>query len=372
MTDIAQLIKAHTDGVELKMADYKSLASELGARMDHFEQKMHARDMHGGGGRTVQSLGEKFVNEPGLKEFQEFNSRPSRFSMQTKTTITSAIGSAGDMTTPFQDGALALPKRSLVVRDLIPTIQVSTGSVEYPRILTAPSSAATVAEAALKPESAMTTDLVTVPIRTIAHWIPATRQILDDAPMLKGVIDTELLYGLKFAEDNQILNGSGAGTDLNGVYTQATAFAAGTSIVVSPNKIDVVLYAILQNALANLPATGVVLHPSDWTSMLSIKDSQGRYIIGDPQGQNEPRLFGLPVVLSLAMSAGTFLVGDFATSATLYDRWEARIEVSTEHADYFVRNMVAILCEERIGLAVKRPLGFTKGTFSTAIIDLTS
>lgn len=372
MSDIAELIKAHTEGVELKLEGYKKISDELSSRMLDMEQKSVRSAYYGGAGPIRESLGAKFINEPGLKEFQDFTARPSRFSMQTKTTITSALDSGGDMADAAREAFLPMPKANLAVRDLLPVVQVSTGTVEYPKMTAYTNASATVAEAALKPESAMTFDLVSTPIRTLAHWIPASRQILDDAPQLQDIINTELLYGLKLVEDAQLLNGTGTGTDLNGIYTQATAFAAGTNVVATPTKIDVILYAILQNALADLPATGIVLHPSDWTSMMSVKDSQGAYLLGNPSAQVAPTLFGLPVAQSKAMTAGTFLVGDFATSATLYDRWEARVELSSEHSDFFTRNLLAILAEERIGLAVKRPTGFTKGTFSTAITDLTS
>ena len=370
MTDIAELIKAHTEGVELKFADYQQLTTELKARLDELEQKGARRG--GGEPAASQSIGEQFVAADGVKDFAGYTSRPTRFSMEIKSTITSAAGAGGELATPYRDTVLTQPKRALVVRDLLPTIQISTGSVEYPRVTAGPSAATTVAEGALKPEAAMTTDLVTVPIRTIAHWVPASRQILEDSPQLRGIIDTELVHGLNLVEDNQLLNGAGTGTDLSGIYTLATTMTANPGVVANPTKIDAILYAILQNALNNLPATGIVLHPSDWTAMRAIKDSQGAYLLGDPQGAIEPRLFGLPVVQSLAQAAGTFLVGDFATSATLYDRWLTRVEISTEHADFFVRNLVAILAEKRLGLAVKRPLGFTKGTFATVITDLTS
>jgi HK97 family phage major capsid protein len=244
--------------------------------------------------------------------------------------------------------------------------------VEYARQKLFTNSAATVAEGALKPESDLQYELVTVPIRTIAHWTIASRQILEDAPQLRGLIDSELRYGLQYVEDNQLLNGAGTGTDLHGIYTQATTFAAGSLVIGAASKIDVLLAAILQNQLANLPVTGIVLHPSDWTSIVGTKDADGNYIIGDPQAATTPNIFGVPVALSLAMTAGTFLVGDFQGSATLYDRWQARVEVSTEDRDNFVRNLVTVLAEERIGLAVKRPTGFTKGSFVAAINDLAS
>src|SRR5262249_1839292 len=115
----------------------------------------------------------------------------------------------------------------------------------------------------------------------------------------------------------------------------------------------------------------IVLHPSDLTEMRLLKDDNGEYIMGPPGDAVAPRLFGLPVVATKAMTAGNFLVGNFQ-QATLYDRMEANVAVSTEDSDNFRKNLVTLLAEERIGLVVKRATAFTKGTFSTAITDLTS
>jgi HK97 family phage major capsid protein len=63
-------------------------------------------------------------------------------------------------------------------------------------------------------------------VTTIAHYVLATKQILDDVPQLQSYIDGRLRYGLMYVEEGQLLNGGGTGTDLNGINTQATAFAA--------------------------------------------------------------------------------------------------------------------------------------------------
>ena len=104
-------------------------------------------------------------------------------------------------------------------------------------------------------------------VTTIAHWVLATRQILDDVPMLQSYIDGRLTYGLALVEENQLLNGGGTGTDLHGVYTQATAFAPPITIPAPVTRIDVLRLAMLQTALSELMSTGVVLHPSDWAAI---------------------------------------------------------------------------------------------------------
>ena len=113
--------------------------------------------------------------------------------------------------------------------------------------------------------------------------------------------------------------------------------------------------------MAEFPATGVVLNPIDWDVMGGVKDTTGRYIIGNPQGTASPTLWGLPVVATNAMAEDKFLVGAFRLGAQVFDRWLARVEVATENEDDFIKNLVTILCEERLALAVYRPQAFIFG-----------
>jgi len=223
-----------------------------------------------------------------------------------------------------------------------------------------------------KPQSDLQLNIQTSNVTTIAHWVQATRQILDDVPQLQSYIDGRLSYGLKYIEDNQLLNGAGTGTDLNGIYTQATASTANLAVVAVPNKLDVLRAAMLQAALANIPPSGMVLHPTDWFGIETTKSTTGEYIIGNPQDGTNPRLWGLPVVETPAMTTGKFLVGAFKMGAQIFDRMDARVEISTEDGNNFVKNLVTILCEERLALAVYNTLAFVKGDFAAQIIDLTS
>ena len=283
-----------------------------------------------------------------MKGFLSDISAGRRVGLEVKATITSATtaadGSAGDLLVPTRDATYVGPKRGLTVRNLLPVVQVSGNSVEYAQQTSYTNSADTVAEGVLKPQSELQYDLVQVPIRTLAHFVVASRQILEDVPQLQGLIDTELRYGLQYAEELQLLNGGGTGTDLNGIATQATAFAAGSLIIASATKLDVIGAAIHQNALAEEPVTGIVVHPSDWTDMRLLKNTDGEYIMGPPGADVEPRLFGVPTVVTQAMSAGSFLVGNFR-AATLYDRWQARVELSTEDSGTFAKTKLR--CSQR-------------------------
>lgn len=373
--EMKDILAQHVAAFEKKLDGNDLAIKELRAITTDIEQKM-ARRPGPHLPERAPSMGQLFVEHDEVKSMIGSAQAGRRYSVEMKAIISSATsdadGSAGDLLIPTRDQAIVpIAKRQLMVRDLLTVVPVTGNSVEFVKQTGFTNNAATVAEGATKPQSEMKFDLVTTNVRTIAHWMLASRQILDDAPQIKGFIDQELSYGLAYVEDNQLLNGAGTGTDLNGVYTQATAFS-GSITFATPNLIDVIGVALLQNSLANLPADGIVLHPADWMRIRLLKNTDGEYLLGEPGAVVEPRLFGLPVVATAAMTQDKFLVGAFKSSATLYDRWVARVEASLEDSDNFRKNLVTLLAEERIALAVKNTAAFTKGDFSDAITAITA
>jgi HK97 family phage major capsid protein len=287
---------------------------------------------------------------------------------------TVADGSAGDLIVPQRGGLVPGVERRMTIRDLLMPGRTSSNSIQYAKETGFTNSAATVSETAgtTKAQSEIQFDIVTANVTTIAHFVIATRQILDDVPMLQSYIDGRLRYGLRLSEEAQLLNGAGTGTNLNGIYTQASASTANLMVVATPSRIDVIRVAMLQAALAEFPPNGVVLHPTDWAGIELTKDTTGNYVIGVPQSNGQARLWGMPVVETQAMTSGNFLVGSFGMGAQIFDRQDATVEISTEDSDNFRKNLVTILAEERLALAVYRPEAFVKGVFATQITDLTS
>jgi len=350
--------------------------TEAKTRMDELEQKIdaagHSKSERG------QTAGYQFIEDEGVKALMANPRSGARVAVETKAIIsglaTDADGSAGDLVVEQRAGLVPAVERRLTIRDLLMPGRTSSSSIQYPKETGFTNSAATHTETGgtAKPQSEIKFDIVTTSVSTIAHWVLATRQILDDAPMLQSYIDGRLRYGLKLVEENQLLNGGGTGTDLNGVYTQATASTANLAIVAAPTKIDVIRIAMLQAALAEFPPNGVVLNPIDWAGIETTKDTAGAYIIGNPQDSAQPRLWGLPVVETQAMTLEKFLVGAFGMGAQIFDRADATVEISTEDDTNFRKNLVTILAEERLALAVYRPEAFVKGDFSDQITDLTS
>ncbi|WP_332717355.1 phage major capsid protein [Pelagibacterium mangrovi] len=351
--------------------DIDQALTTLNATLDEKFAEIDQQFAAGGGtGDDEQkSIGEKFVESEGFKAFEAsgFSKMIGRADMNVKATITSATtdaaGSAGSgVQNTRLPGLVELPQRRLTVRDLLSQGRMDGSTLEYVREKGFTNAAAPVAEGAAKPGSDLQFELITTSAKVIAHWMKASKQILSDFNQLRSVIDQRLLYGLAYVEEDQLLNGDGTGQNLNGILPQATAFATPAGVVAPTplTSIDTLRIAMLQAALAEYPATGHVLNPIDWANIELTKDGDGRYIIGNPQGTAQPTMWGLPVVSTQAMDVGTFLTGAFRLGAQLFDRWDARVEVGYVNDD-FTRNLVTILAEERLALAVYRPEAFITG-----------
>lgn len=176
-----------------------------------------------GGGGSSESPGEIFVRSEAFKNFG--GSAGRGVVTAVVQAITSASTSAGGMIAPDRRGEIVgLPKRRLTIRGLIAPGTTNSNSVNYVRQTTRTNNAAVVTEGAQKPESVLAWTEADAPVRTIAHWVPVSRQAMDDAPMLQSTIDGELRYGLGVKEEEELLLGSGAGQHIYGIVPQATAY----------------------------------------------------------------------------------------------------------------------------------------------------
>lgn len=364
------------EAIDAALAEQGQLRTDFKAalaRLDDIEQKT-VRGEHGPHGQ--KSVGMQFIENEGFKKFQG-EKGAGKFSMNFKavtdvTSATTGTGAAGDLVVPQRvESRMMTPGlRRLTIRDLIAQGRTNSNSVEYVQESGFQNMAAVQAsEGAAKAQSDIAFTDATSSVATLAHWIRTSKQILSDAPRLQSYIDNRMRYGLKLVEENQILMGSGTSGNLNGIYTQATAYSApaggygGGAVAATP--LDILRLAILQAELAEYPVDGIVLNPTQWAFIETLKDADGRYIIGNPQGALSPLVWNRDVVATTAMTTDKFLVGAFGMGAEVFDREDAAVLVSTEDGDNFRTNRVTILAEERLALAVYRTEAFIKGDLGT-------
>ncbi len=296
--------------------------------------------------------------------------------------------SAGAMVDPQRLGEMVGMDsflRPLTLRSLVTNGSTGSDQVEYTRFTGFTNNAAPVAEATssavidgttvttvtggLKPESGLGWQRVTTPVRTIAHWIPATKRALSDAAQIRTLIDSFLEYGLEEELEDQMIAGNNVGenfeglANVSGVQTQASVAdpagkPAGFGRLLALRRAKTKV-RIGGRSVAN----GYVVNPSDLETLDEISNMDGNFYFGGPSGGNGTTpLWGLPVIESEAVPEGTAWVGDWR-KAILWDREQASISVTDSHADFFVRNLVAILAEMRAAFGVVQPNAFVRITF---------
>lgn len=323
----------------------------------------------------AKSVGDLFVTDPGfrswLNQVAPKGHVPDRVRLQSpgvevKTLLTGVSStSAGAMVVNERLSIvdMGLSRRPLTVLDLIGRGTTGSDTIEYVRQGAHTNAAAPVAEATAtgdgtgaKPESAMILAIVTEVVKTIAHWIPVTRRALSDAGQIRSMIDEWLRYGLMEELEDQILNGSGVGENMTGIYntTGTTTQAWDSNILTTTRKARTQVMTV-----GRATPTGYLFHPTDWQTIDLLQDNEARYYFGGPSAIGAPRLWGLPVVESEANTVGFGLCADWRM-AMLWDREQTQILVSDSHSDFFIRNMIAILAELRAALAVYRPAAFVE------------
>jgi len=357
--------------IEAMDATIKSISegmAEAKKRMDELEAK--AGRLAEPTQTEIKSPGQTFVESEAYKAVKDKGLPIKSQAVQVKTLVTGAsLGNlAGYLYPSYRIPEIVEdPRRAARVRSLLNVIPTTAGAIDWIRESGFTNNAAVVAEGEEKGESAITFENKSNTIKTIAHWIPVTKQILADAPGLQAYIDSKLIYGLYLKEDDELLYGTGEDGDIHGITTDADVqtylWSEGTA---GDTKLDAIRRAMTKAYLAYYPVDGIVLHPSDWEDIELLKSSDGMYVWVNVNVGGQERLWRTPVVVSAALTEGTFITGSFGLGATLWDRQEVTISVSGSHSDFFIKNKLAILCEERVELTVERPESFVIGTFDSA------
>lgn len=306
-----------------------------------------------------------------------FKSSPFHAAATDVVNSTTGSGGAALVTPQYLSGASDLPQRPLTVRDLFSSGTTNSDSISYAQQSAFDNAAATVAQATAanngaKPQSSIAWTRQTAAVETIATWMAVTRQQLADAGQVRAIIDNQLELMLRLEEEDQLLNGNGTSPNISGIYDQTGLQTLDLTTATSngdPN-IDGIRNAkrLVKVGISRADADFLIVNPTDSMDFDLLVDGQGRYRIGDPFGQAAgagPRpLWGLRRVESEAVAEGSALVGAGKIGATVLERQGVTILTADQHADFFVRNLVVVLAEERIGFPVFFPSAFVDVTLA--------
>lgn len=338
-----------TRGAELGDNGHRSVGGELITRDAYTEWA--ARSADGGGSRMPELTLERSLVSP-----------------EMRTLLDESGGDNAAYLLPVGQPIAPTPRQMrFFLRDVLTVQTTGLATIPYVRELnpaTNETGATGIAEGAAKPEVVMEFEQDNAVVKKLAAWIPATMEILSDAPTLLGYVNTRLAYMLKLRETAQILYGNGLGPQLKGITLFSGVQTQGT-VADDPAAVFAAAAGKVENVDGE--ANGVAQNPLDYWLMCAERHANqfdGQAVGSVPFGTPMATVWDMPVVRTRSVPENSAIVADWAQGATLFDRMQTTIRQSDSHDDYFVKNKVAILAEERVALAVFRPDFFVSCTTS--------
>ncbi|NKQ52144.1 phage major capsid protein [Amycolatopsis sp. K13G38] len=238
------------------------------------------------------------------------------------------------------------------ILDLIP-IMTGPAYIQYYRTNGSTSAAAT-AEAEPKPQSMISYDKIDAHATKIAHYVETSDESILDFPNFLNLVTSDLQGGLVDAENRELLAASAGGEH----GWDGLLHVSGTLGRVRGTETPLDTLEMAVNDLRVGPAfaspDAVVLNPTDWSAIRRAKDAQNRYLAVNPLDGSANTLWGIRVVQTSQIPAGTAVVANFMQGTLVYSVNTMRIDVD-RGGDAFIKNVTRVRCEERLIFCVTRP-----------------
>jgi HK97 family phage major capsid protein len=271
-------------------------------------------------------------------------------------------------------GIVPFPSRSVHMRQLLPTGRMSTSLYNFLREVGFDGSIGTWQEnSGAKPQFDIRYIESSAPSQFIAGYLKISRKSLDDIPALKASIAARLLQKYLDAEDNQILNGTGANGQLLGLYNAANSLVYGPGGAGSgyrTKSVEMVVDSMSLLEELNHNVTAVLVRPQGWHDLLLSQSSgstsgiyslPGYGMVNLSNGQLS--IAGANIFKSTAQNPNTFLTGDWDMGAQLLLREDPIVEFFEQDGDNVKNNQITVRVEGRVALPVYYNDAFIHGTF---------
>ena len=320
------------------------------------------------------ALSSLFFSSPAYKAMARASSWPSdsqRFEVKATRRQVISSKAAGDPITTTNFNVIRteteLAEHFFVrssVYDMVPKVAANASTIRVLRATPLTGTpAAPVSEGGTKPEAQPRWAPVDIPLETIAVWTAVTVQALADVPALRTLIDNDLRAMVLDETEDQIINGNGTPPNLRGLILQATPTA------ISGDTISATSAAItqMQSTGAGDP-TVIILNPTDWQAVRTYGGPMGMYYWGPPTEAGTPRMWGVPVITTPRIAAGSGLVADMRF-VTFFQSMGITFIVGWKNDD-IIKNLQTIVCELRGALVVRRPEAVIKLTVTAPVAVL--
>lgn len=353
----AEVIKASIKSRQDLLAKSEATKSYMGEQKKVSHPFVHGKPE--GEQRNVKSLGEMFTGSDAYKSFRrgiKYQQIAAELDGVDPANLKAILDSSTVTSIDKRPGIVLQGVQGLTISDLIAQGNTTSSVVRYIRENSFTPSAAGVLEGGLKPGSAFDIVEVDAPVRKIAVTGKVTDEMFADHAEMSTYLNSRLSYMVGWEKERQLLVGTGAAPELKGITVTpgVQTLPLGTYL-----PADVFFAAMTRIRVAShYEPDGIVLHPYDWEQIRLQKSTTNDYVFGSPINDVTPRAFGLPVVLTTAVAAGTALVGAFRMGTQAFNRTGITIEATSSNEDDFKRNLIAIRAEVRLALAVYQPAAF--------------
>ena len=263
------------------------------------------------------------------------------------------------------------PSRSQHIRSLIPQGSTDAQTIRFPKESGYSDNAAATAQGSALGQSDFDITATSVNVERIGTTMRITEEMLNDTPQLSSYLSARVPGKVLAIEDNEIMNGDGSSPNLDGLFTDGTAFTTSSGglfyqAIESANEYDVIVVALNQLSLLNYQADSILVNPTDLHKIVLLKSTANEYLRQQIYTGVQPTIMGIPVTTNTAVPNGKFLVGNLAQATQLWIRENLAVSFSRENSDNFEKNFVTVKCQERVALTNYQPNAIVQGTFSTA------
>ena len=353
-------IKKSSDDIAIKKSSEE--IAKLQQRILMLEQK-GAKLMQVEQPKIRLTKGAEFINSNAFKNFEKSN-----FKGHVNYEFTKATPLTNDLVTPYSVGTIGGvsdqgfvedPKVVLNIENLFSHAPIADNTFLY-MPLTVTGNAGFIAEGSAKPESTFSATAKTGQVKTIATWTKVSEQLFADKSQLINILDNNLTHAVDVTVQNQLLSGDGLGENLSGISKVGNFTDYVTGSGTATNTVDLLRNVAFKMRGANIDNLTIVLNWTDWSALLGLKSTTNEYLINGILDPVKQTIYGIPVVLSSAVTAGKFAMGNFKMGGIVFDKTAMALEIDRA-GDDFTKNLITIRAERRLGFAVVQPKAICYG-----------
>lgn len=384
---MSEAIMKALDGIEAKMtqmsekadnemkflgkvsSDTKAALDNIGIQQREFADRLLAVEQKGVSSvpdqKSDESWGAQVVKSGAFEDFAAGRTQKAR--VEVKNTL---VGADANVAPDRKPGVVPGAFPMLTIEGLLNSTNTTSNAIEFTKENAFTNNAAEAAEGAAKAESALTWTLVNMPVSTVAHWIKISRQLAMDNTALAAYVSNRMRYGIQRKVETQLCTGDGTAPNISGIFDSGNYTAHGYlsgALGSTLAKLVLIRKMIADSWAAGYPAEAILLNPTDFAAIEidMFTSAAGQSLFSVDAGGNQ-RLFGIPVVQSVGVTADTLAVGAFSQAYTVYNREGVTVELSESDSDNFTKNLITVRAERRLALATEVPGAIRAGDLTPA------